>query len=174
MTREDLTEALGTIARSGTKAFLDKLAAEDASKEASALIGQFGIGFYSSFMVADEVVVETRRARDDKAWRWSSDGQGSFTIAPLALEVAPERGTRVVLHLNDASHDFVDAHRVERIVREHSGAVPVPIDLVDKPAPSRAGSPTARPSGRSRNQTSRRKNTPSFTGASPASSTSPR
>ncbi len=133
MTREDLTEALGTIARSGTKAFLDKLAAEDASKEASALIGQFGIGFYSSFMVADEVVVETRRARDDKAWRWSSDGQGSFTIAPLALEVAPERGTRVVLHLNDASHDFVDAHRVERIVREHSGAVPVPIDLVDKP-----------------------------------------
>jgi molecular chaperone HtpG len=133
MTSEDLTEALGTIARSGTKAFLDELAAEDASKEASALIGQFGIGFYSSFMVADEVVVETRRAGDDKAWRWSSDGKGSFTIAPLALEAAPERGTRVILHLNDASHDFVDAYRVERIVREHSGAVPVPIDLVDKP-----------------------------------------
>jgi molecular chaperone HtpG len=133
MDREDLTQELGTIARSGTKAFLDKLAADEASKEASALIGQFGIGFYSAFMVADEVVVETRPAGGDAAWRWSSDGKGSFTIAPLALEVAPERGTRVILHLNDASHDFSDAHRLERIVREHSGAVPVPIDLIDKP-----------------------------------------
>ena len=133
MDREDLTQGLGTIARSGTKAFLDKLAAEEASKEASSLIGQFGIGFYSAFMVADEVVVETRRAGGEAAWRWSSDGKGSFTIAPLALEAAPERGTRVVLHLNDASHDFSDAYRVERIVREHSGAVPVPIDLIDKP-----------------------------------------
>jgi molecular chaperone HtpG len=133
MDREDLTQGLGTIARSGTKAFLDKLAAEEASKEASSLIGQFGIGFYSAFMVADEVVVETRRAGGEAAWRWSSDGKGSFTIAPLALEAAPERGTRVVLHLNDASHDFSDAYRLERIVREHSGAVPVPIDLIDKP-----------------------------------------
>jgi molecular chaperone HtpG len=133
MTREDLTEGLGTIARSGTKAFLDKLAAEEASKEASALIGQFGIGFYSSFMVADEVVVETRRAGGDAAWRWSSDGKGSFTIVPLALGTAPQRGTRVILHLNDASHDFADHYKLERVVREHSGAVPVPIDIVDKP-----------------------------------------
>jgi molecular chaperone HtpG len=133
MTREDLTQGLGTIARSGTKAFLDKLAAEEASKEASALIGQFGIGFYSSFIVADEVVVETRRAGENEAWRWSSDGKGSFTIAPLALDAAPARGTRVILHLNDASHDFSDAYKVERIVREHSGAVAVPIDVVDKP-----------------------------------------
>ncbi|MBV8105022.1 MAG: molecular chaperone HtpG [Hyphomicrobiales bacterium] len=133
MDREDLTQGLGTIARSGTKAFLDKLAADEANKEASALIGQFGIGFYSAFMVADEVVVETRRAGDGAAWRWSSDGKGSFTIAPLALEAAPERGTRVILRLNDASHDFSDAYRLERIVREHSGAVPVPIDLIDKP-----------------------------------------
>ena len=84
-------------------------------------------------MVADEVVVETRRAGDREAWRWSSDGKGSFTIAPLALEEAPERGTRVILHLNDASKEFLDAWRVERIIREHSGAVAVPIDLVDKP-----------------------------------------
>ncbi len=89
MTRDDLTAGLGTIARSGTKAFLDKLAAEDARTEAQALIGQFGIGFYSAFMVADEVVVETRRAGAGEAWRWSSDGQGSFTIAPLALDAAP-------------------------------------------------------------------------------------
>ncbi len=133
MTREELAGGLGTIARSGTKAFLDKLTAEEASREATALIGQFGIGFYSSFMVADEVLVETRRAGGAEAWRWSSDGQGSFTIAPLALDAAPERGTRVILHLNDASHDFADAWRVERIVCEHSGAVAVPIDLIDKP-----------------------------------------
>ncbi len=122
MSREDLTEALGTIARSGTKAFLDKLDAEDAGKEAQALIGQFGIGFYSAFMVADEVVVETRRAGSDQAWRWSSDGKGAFTIAPLALDAAPVRGTRVVLHLNAESQEFLDAWRIERIVREHSGA----------------------------------------------------
>jgi molecular chaperone HtpG len=133
MTREDLTEALGTIARSGTKAFLDKLAAEEASKEATALIGQFGMGFYSSFMVADEVVVETRRAGGEEAWRWSSDGKGSFTIAPLGLDDAPARGTRVTLHLNSESQEFREPWKVERIVREHSGAVAVPIDLIEKP-----------------------------------------
>ena len=132
MTREDLTQGLGTIARSGTKAFLDKLAAEDASKEAAALIGQFGIGFYSSFMVADEVVVDTRRAGTSEAWRWSSDGKGSFTIAPLPLENAPKRGTRVTLHLNDASEEFAQPRKLERIVRDHSGAVAVPIDLIEK------------------------------------------
>ncbi|MGO9420917.1 molecular chaperone HtpG [Roseiarcus sp.] len=137
MTREDLTAGLGTIARSGTKAFLDKLAAEDAKSEAQALIGQFGIGFYSAFMVADEVVVETRRAGLGEAWRWSSDGKGSFTIAPLALALAldeaPARGTRVVLHLNAESQEFLDTWRVERIIREHSGAVAVPVDFVGKP-----------------------------------------
>ena len=85
MTRAELVDALGTIARSGTRAFLDRLAAEDAGKEAANLIGQFGIGFYSSFMVADEVVVETRRAGTDEAWRWSSDGKGVFSVAPLPL-----------------------------------------------------------------------------------------
>ena len=132
MTREDLTEGLGTIARSGTKAFLDKLAAEDASKEAAALIGQFGIGFYSSFMVADEVTVDTRRAGSGEAWRWSSDGKGAFTIAPLALENAPKRGTSVTLHLNDEAQEFLQPRTLERIVREHSGAVAVPIDLIEK------------------------------------------
>ncbi len=136
MTREDLTEALGTIARSGTKAFLDKLAADNAEKkgnEASSLIGQFGIGFYSSFMVADEVVVDTRRAGDSRAWRWSSDGKGAYTIAPLPLDEAPTRGARVKLHLNDESHDYAEAGKIERIVREHSGAVAIPIEIIDKP-----------------------------------------
>ncbi len=133
MSREELVEALGTIARSGTRAFLDMLAAEDAGKEAANLIGQFGIGFYSSFMVADEVVVETRRAGTGEAWRWSSDGKGAYTIAHLSLDRAPARGARVILHLNDASGEYLDCARLERIVREHSGAVAVPIDLVDKP-----------------------------------------
>ncbi|MGD0642220.1 MAG: molecular chaperone HtpG [Roseiarcus sp.] len=133
MSREELVEALGTIARSGTRAFLDRLAAADAEKEAANIIGQFGIGFYSSFMVADEVVVETRRAGAGEAWRWSSDGKGAYTIAPLALESAPARGARVILHLNDASAEYLDSARLERIVREHSGAVAVPIDLVEKP-----------------------------------------
>ena len=84
-------------------------------------------------MVADEVVVETRRAGAAQAWSWSSDGKGAYTIAPLALDRAPIRGARVILHLNAASADYADPHRLERIVREHSGAVAVPIDLIDKP-----------------------------------------
>jgi molecular chaperone HtpG len=136
MSREDLVEALGTIARSGTKAFLDKLAADGPDKaaaEAGSLIGQFGIGFYSAFMVADEVVVETRRAGSDHAWRWTSDGKGSYTIAPLALDGAPARGTRVTLTLNAESKDYAEPYKIERIVKEHSGAVAVPIEIVEKP-----------------------------------------
>ena len=136
MSREDLVEALGTIARSGTKAFLDKLAADAPDKaagEAQSLIGQFGIGFYSSFMVADEVTVETRRAGSDQAWRWTSDGKGAYTIAALTLDAAPGRGTRVTLKLNEASKEYAEPHKVERIVKEHSGAVAVPIDIVEKP-----------------------------------------
>ena len=134
MSRADLVDALGTIARSGTRAFLDRIAAESADKEkaeASSLIGQFGIGFYSSFMVADEVVVDSRRAGEPEAWRWSSDGKGSYTVAPLPLEEAPTRGTRVTLHLNAESGEYAEADRIERIVREHSGAVAIPIDVIE-------------------------------------------
>jgi molecular chaperone HtpG len=84
-------------------------------------------------MVADQVVVETRRAGAGEAWRWSSDGQGAYSIAPLPLDQAPLRGARVILHLNQASHEYLEPQRLERVVREHSGAVAVPIDLVDKP-----------------------------------------
>jgi molecular chaperone HtpG len=134
MAREELVEALGRIASSGTRAFLDKLGDEDKTKEGAAnLIGQFGIGFYSAFMVADQVVVETRRAGTGEAWSWSSDGKGAYTIAPLPLDRAPTRGARVILHLNEASGEYAEPHRIERIVREHSGAVAVPIDLIDKP-----------------------------------------
>ena len=136
MSEADLTSALGTIASSGTRAFLDKLgSAEGGDKPpvGADLIGQFGIGFYSAFMVADQVVVETRRAGSDEAFRWTSDGKGSYAIAPLAAGEAPTRGTRVILHLNEASAEYLEPHKVERIVRDHSGAIAVPIKLVDAP-----------------------------------------
>ena len=110
MTREDLTEALGTIARSGTKAFLDKLAA-DGSDKAGNLIGQFGIGFYSSFMVADEVTVDTRRAGSADSWRWKSDGKGTYTIEPIPFDLAPSHGTRVTLKLNASPGNTPSATR---------------------------------------------------------------
>ncbi|WPP04348.1 molecular chaperone HtpG [Methylocella tundrae] len=153
MTREDLADSLGTIARSGTRAFLDRLGARPESGELSPqeaedvreteleskggahvdLIGQFGIGFYSAFMVADRVEVFSRRAGSDEAFVWSSDGKGSFTITPLDLDHAPEHGTRVVLHLTEASKDYLDAHKIEGIVREHSSALAAPIELVESP-----------------------------------------
>ena len=132
MSRGDLDTALGTIASSGTKAFLDRIGAE-AEAESDKLIGQFGIGFYSAFMVADQVRVETRRAGSDEAWLWVSDGKGSYDVSPLSLDQAPTRGTRVVLHLNEASSEFLEPYRVETIIKEHSGAVAVPIELVEKP-----------------------------------------
>src|SRR3984885_1960579 len=98
MSREELAEALGTIARSGTKAFLDRIEAKQADEE-TALIGRFGVGFYSAFMVAERVEVVSRRAGTDTAWLWSSDGKGAFAVSPVASADAPRRGTRVVLHL---------------------------------------------------------------------------
>jgi molecular chaperone HtpG len=134
MSETDLVAALGTIASSGTKAFLDRLNAdEDKKTEAQNLIGQFGIGFYSAFMVADQVVVETRRAGTDAAWRWTSDGKGAYRIEPLDLSLAPVRGTRVTLHMKEDATEFLEPYRVEGIVKEHSGAVAVPITFLDKP-----------------------------------------
>ncbi len=135
MSEEELIGALGSIASSGTRAFLDKLSAKnEAEKPATGqdLIGQFGIGFYSAFMVADHVEVDTRRAGADFAHRWTSDGKGAYSIAPLDLDQAPVRGTRVVLHLNAESQDYLEAWKIEGIVREHSGAIAVPIDLLEK------------------------------------------
>lgn len=141
MSEQDLNQALGTIASSGTRAFLDRIAKTDGTKTDGAsaekpqatadLIGQFGIGFYSAFMVADRVEVETRRAGADFAYRWTSDGKGAYQIAPLSLDAAPVRGTKVVLHLNGESQEYLDAFKVERVVREHSGAIAVPIQLLE-------------------------------------------
>lgn len=132
MSRDDLIAALGSIANSGTRAFLDKVG-KDGGDAGSNLIGRFGVGFYSVFMVADEVEVATRRAGENEAWLWTSQGKGSYSIAPLALDEAPAVGTRVTLHLNADSDEFLDAWRIEHIVREHSGAVSTPIDFIAAP-----------------------------------------
>ena len=126
MSRQELIDNLGTIARSGTRAFLDSL---KEGQEGASLIGQFGVGFYSAFMVAREVDVVSRRAGSAEAWRWRSDGAGSYTIAPAALEEAPARGTRVILHLSDEGKAYAEQAKIERVVAEYSAHVPVPIVL---------------------------------------------
>ena len=138
MTAADMGETLGTIARSGTKAFMDRIAAQNSGTKTgegadTQLIGQFGVGFYSAFMVADKVDVISRRAGSDGAAQWSSDGQGTYTIAPVPIETAPARGTRIVLHLMEDTKDYAERWQVERVVKAQSGHVPVPIELLDNP-----------------------------------------
>ncbi|MEO3427983.1 molecular chaperone HtpG [Pelagibius sp. CAU 1746] len=124
MNREELIENLGTIARSGTAAFVQQL---ESKAEGANLIGQFGVGFYSAFMVAEKVEVSTRRAGEDKGWKWSSDGKGEFTVAEEAD--APARGTRIVLHLREADTEYLDPARLRRIVATYSDHIAVPVVL---------------------------------------------
>ncbi len=124
MDRAELIDNLGTIARSGTRAYLENLAK---GEQGAQFIGQFGVGFYSAFMVAREVEVVSRRAGSEEAWRWRSDGTGSYTIAPVALDEAPARGTRVVIALADDAKSYADQATVERVVAAYSAHVPVPI-----------------------------------------------
>jgi len=129
MTREELIDNLGTMARSGTEAF--RRALEEKAKEGEdagkALIGQFGVGFYSAFMVAREVIVDSRAAGHEAAFRWASDGSGEFTIEPS--DDAPARGPRVTLVLKDEHAAYAEEATVERLVRHHSAHVPVPIEI---------------------------------------------
>ena len=131
MSREELAEALGTIARSGTKAFLDRIESKQADEE-TALIGRFGVGFYSAFMVAERVEVVSRRAGTDTAWLWSSDGKGTFSMSPAGAGDAPARGTRVVLHLMDDAKTYAERFTIERLIKAQSGHVPVPIAIIEK------------------------------------------
>src|ERR1700749_10990 len=138
MSRDEMIEALGTIARSGTKAFLERIEAAqgaDASQKAedNALIGRFGVGFYSAFMVAERVEVLSRRAGGETAHVWSSDGKGSFAVAIAEASYAPRRGTRVVVHLMEDAKSYTERSTIERLVRAQSGHVPVPIAIVEKP-----------------------------------------
>jgi molecular chaperone HtpG len=132
MSRDEMIEALGTIARSGTKAFLDRIQEGKAREEAS-FIGQFGVGFYSAFMVADRVDVTSRRAGSDEAFRWSSDGKGTFSVLPVPPSEAPARGTRVLLNLIEDAGNYTQRYTLERIVKAQSGHVPVAISIIEKP-----------------------------------------
>ncbi|HVW55206.1 MAG TPA: ATP-binding protein, partial [Rhizobiaceae bacterium] len=116
MSRDEMVEALGTIARSGTRAFMESMEAGKTA-DGTQLIGQFGIGFYSAFMVADRVDVTSRRAGGEEAWRWSSDGKGAYEIGSVPLDEAPKRGTRVVLHLMEDANSYTEAFRLERLVK---------------------------------------------------------
>ena len=130
MSREELIENLGTIAKSGTRAFMAE--ADDAGAGASQ-IGQFGIGFYSAFIVADHVEVTTRRSGSDAAWTWLSDGTGEFTLKPASAEdgEVPARGTRVKLRLREGMEEFAHADRLAHIVRQRSDHVAFPIDVLE-------------------------------------------
>ncbi|MBY5698077.1 molecular chaperone HtpG [Rhizobium leguminosarum] len=133
MSRDEMIEALGTIARSGTRAFMERIEASKAA-EGAQLIGQFGVGFYSCFMVAERVDVISRRAGTQEDWTWTSDGKGSYSVSPTTtLTEAPSRGTRIVLHLMEDAKQYTSRWTVERIVKEQSGHVPVAIRLVEKP-----------------------------------------
>ncbi|NLS19323.1 molecular chaperone HtpG [Rhizobium sp. P40RR-XXII] len=132
MSRDEMIEALGTIARSGTRAFMERIEANKQG-EGAQLIGQFGVGFYSCFMVADRVDVVSRRAGAEDAWLWSSDGKGGYSVAPTDVNEAPSRGTRITLHLMEDAKSYASRWSVERIVKEQSGHVPVPIKIAEKP-----------------------------------------
>src|SRR5262249_2170041 len=129
MERQELIDNLGTIARSGTKAFVAKLAE---AKDGTGLIGQFGVGFYSAFMVADRIKGISRRAGSNEAWVWSSSGGAGFEMAPASEEDAGRvlRGTEIVLHLKEDAKKYLEAYEIERIVGAYSDNIQFPILLV--------------------------------------------
>lgn len=128
MNREELIDNLGTIAKSGTKAFFSQLSG-DASKD-SELIGQFGVGFYSAFIVADSVTVQSLKAGETQAWQWSSDGQSEFT---LAESDKAERGTQITLHLKAEEKDFTNRWTLQNIITKYSDHISIPVELWQAP-----------------------------------------
>ncbi|WP_293778143.1 molecular chaperone HtpG, partial [uncultured Oxalicibacterium sp.] len=124
MSRDDAVEHLGTIAKSGTKEFFSKLSG-DQQKDA-ALIGQFGVGFYSGFIIADRITVETRRAGlpASEGVRWESEGAGEFTVEAIDK---PNRGTDIILHLREGEDEFLSAWKLKSIIRKYSDHISLPI-----------------------------------------------
>ena len=131
MTREDVIEHLGTIAKSGTATFLEQLSGDD--KKDSQLIGQFGVGFYSSFIVADRVEVITRKAGTAEATHWESEGEAEFSVAPAERE---QSGTTVILHLKDDATEFANDWRVRSVIKKYSDHISVPVMMPKVAAPS--------------------------------------
>lgn len=127
MSRDEVTENIGTIARSGTKHFFESLTGDQAKD--SQLIGQFGVGFYSSFIVADRVTLETRKAgtTSDHGVRWESKGEGDYTLESFDRK---EHGTRIVLHLRDGEEDFLNGWKLRSIIRKFSDHISLPIEML--------------------------------------------
>ncbi len=136
MDRQELIDDLGTIARSGTRAFVGRLAE---AKDGAGLIGQFGVGFYSAFMVADRIEVTSRRAGAGEAWVWQSAGGAGFEVAPATKEQAERvaRGTTVVLHLKADAKRYLEPREIERVVKAYSDHILFPIELADGKADPR-------------------------------------
>jgi molecular chaperone HtpG len=136
MERQELIDHLGTIARSGTKAFVSKL---KEAKDGLGLIGQFGVGFYSAFMVAEKIVVISRRAGESDVWTWTSSGGSGFEIARASEEEAARlaRGTEIVLHLKDDAKKYLETYEIERIISAYSDNILFPIELVPEEGEAR-------------------------------------
>ena len=131
MNHDELVSDIGTIARSGTKAFIEAMkntkdAQGNASAEGPELIGQFGVGFYSSFMVADRVDILTRKAGSDKAWKWSSDGREAFTIDEAQRD---SQGTTIVLHMKEDAKNYLDYWKISSIIKKYSDFIEYPIRM---------------------------------------------
>ena len=133
MTRDELEENIGTIARSGTRKFMEELK-KGKAKASPELIGQFGVGFYSAFMVADNVILKTRPATGDESWTWESSGDGSYEISEGGRD---KRGTEITLHLNESSRDYIVEFRLRQIIKKYSDFVeyPVVMDIIRDETP---------------------------------------
>jgi molecular chaperone HtpG len=126
MNQEELVANLGTIARSGSLEFLKNVTASGAGKADVSLIGQFGVGFYSAFMIADRVRVRTLSYKETEGWEWESDGSGTFQVSPVE---GLSRGTEVILHLKDDAKEFADVWRIKSVLKRYSSFVPHPIRM---------------------------------------------
>jgi molecular chaperone HtpG len=142
MSREEVIQHIGTIAKSGTREFLQALTG-DQRKDAT-LIGQFGVGFYSSFIVAERVILTTRRAGlpAEDGIRWESDGQGEYTLEPIEL---PTRGTTIVLHLREGEDDLLNGYRLRSIIGKYSDHISLPILMPGEPGETTGDGPDAGP-----------------------------
>ena len=141
MTKEDVIQNIGSIARSGTKAFLEKIKQEAENKKESGidLIGQFGVGFYSAFMVADNIIIETKNVESDKGVKWESSGDGSYSIEDIDKA---DRGTNIILKLKpkneneENEEDYSNIYTLERLIQKYSNYVHYPI-IMDMPIPKK-------------------------------------
>ncbi|QKX03027.1 molecular chaperone HtpG [Wolbachia endosymbiont of Litomosoides sigmodontis] len=130
MNRQDLIDNLGTIASSGTQKFLDAIKNSKDSSQTLELIGKFGVGFYSSFMVASEVIVESRKAGEEESWVWRSTGNGEYSISKLDHQISC--GTKITLVIRPEENEFLDKFRIENIVTTYSDHINFPVEFIDE------------------------------------------